>query len=410
MRRRKLATMRLTRRTLVAALPLAAACSGAARASVLYVAPDGDGSGRDWEDAAALGDLDRLISQAGPGGEVLVAAERGAYQIEAPIGVGDGGRSNAPVRVRGVNSTTGAPMAAQIIGDRSADEVGVEAFRLLRQADHLHFSNFHFTRIGNGCFRVAASVRDLVIEDCSFDDIYRFLENTGDDDRVANLQGFAVRRCSGRGVERGFLRIRYSSSGGIVEDCSATGVAVEGDETFPAGCALDDRAHDITYRRCVMEGFQQWRAGAYWNGDGFSCEPENRGIVYEECAARGSTDGGFDCKSRDVVLRRCVAEDNKRNFRIWSARALMQECLSRSPNFRGVGEEDTSPCHIWIGGEGARVRIEGLVIEEPSAETALFEIDDEEARVELSGLDVRAPRENWGDDAEQVRAQVRLTR
>jgi len=402
--------MRLNRRTLIAALPLAAACSGATRAGVLYVTPDGDGGGGDWNDAANISDLDGLVSRAGPGGEILIAAERGPYEIEEPIWVGDGGRAGAPVRIRGVHSETGASLAAQIIGDRSDDDVGTDAFRLERNADHLHFSHFAFTRIGNGCFHAAAPLRNLTIEDCTFEDIYRFVENTASDENAAEIRGFAIRRCSGRGVERGFLRIRYASNHGVIEDCSAVGVPAEGDEVLPAGCALDDRAHDIIYRRCVMENFQQWRAGDYWNGDGFSDEPDNRAIVYEDCIARGSTDGGFDCKSRDVVLRRCVAEDNKRNFRIWSGHALMQDCVSRSPNFRGAAEEETSPCHIWIGDEHARILIERLTIDEPSAETALFEIDYEGARIDVQGLNVQAPRENWGDDAEQVRSQVRVTR
>lgn len=403
--------MRLTRRTLIAALPLAAACSGAARARVLYVTPGGEGDGGDWDNAANISELDELISRAGPGGEILIAAERGAYEIDEPIWVADGGRADAPVRIRGVHSATGAPMAAQIVGDREVDYVGTDAFRLVRHADHLRFSHFAFTRVGNGCFRVAAPIRNLTIEDCSFEDIYRFVENTVDDDEhAADIRGFAIRRCSGRGVERGFLRIRYASNNGVIEDCSAVGVPAQGDEVFPAGCALDDRARDIVYRRCVMENFQQLHAGEYWNGDGFSDEPDNRGIVYEGCVARGSTDGGFDCKSRNVVLRRCVAEDNKRNFRIWSSHALMQDCVSRSPNFRGVDEEETSPCHIWIGDEQARIRIERLTIDEPSAETALFEIDYEGARIDVQGLNVQAPRENWGDDAEQVRSQVRITR
>jgi hypothetical protein len=400
--------MRLNRRTLLAALPLAAACSGAARARVLYVTPDGDGDGGDWDNAASIGDLDGLIARAGAGGEILIAAERGAYAIEEPIWIGAGGRSGARVRVRGVHSETGAPMAAQIVGDRTEEEVGTDAFRLARHADHLHFSHFAFARIGNGCFRAAATLRDLVIEDCSFENIYRFLENTVDDGRVADIRGFAVRRCSGSGVERGFLRVRYASSAGVLEDCSAVGVPAEGDEVFPAGCALDDRARDITYRRCVMRNFQQLRAGDYWNGDGFSCEPDNRGIVYEDCIASGSTDGGFDCKSRNVVLRRCTAEDNKRNFRIWSANALMQDCISREPNFRGENEEETTPAHIWIGDENARVRIERLTIEDADAGTQLFEIDYDDARVDLSGLTLRAPSENWGDEAERIRELVRI--
>jgi len=375
------------------------------------VTPDGDGDGGSWSDAAHISDLDSLIARVGAGGEILVAADRGAYELEEPVIIGAGGRREARVRIRGVHSVTGAAMQARIVGDRSDDEVGLDAFRLARHSNHLHFSHFAFVRIGNGCFRIGGSVRDLIVEDCSFDDVYRFFENTAvDDDGPANLRGFAIRRCHGQRVERSFLRIRYSSNTGVVEDCSAIGVPAQGDEVFPTGCALDDSARDITFRRCVMSDFRQMNAGAYWNGDGFSDETDNRGIVYENCLARGSTDGGFDCKSHGVILNGCVAEDNKRNFRIWSERALMRDCVSRNPNFRGDGEEETSPCHVWIGHERARVRIEGLTIEEPTAETTLFEIDYDDARVVVQDLTVRAPFENWGDDEEQVREQVRIAR
>jgi hypothetical protein len=155
-----------------------------------------------------------------------------------------------------------------------------------------------------------------------------------------------------------------------------------------------------------MEGFQQWRAGDYWNGDGFSDEPGNHHIVYEECAARGSTDGGFDCKSRNVLLRECIAEDNKRNFRIWSERATLSGCTSRNPNFRGAAEESASACHVWIGHERARVAIERLSVEDRSAEASILEFDHEEARAEIRGLAIRAPRENWGDDPERIEAMI----
>ncbi|MBI3437258.1 MAG: hypothetical protein HY054_01145 [Proteobacteria bacterium] len=79
--------------------------------------------------------------------------------------------------------------------------------------------------------------------------------------------------------------MRYSSRNGVMEDCSARGRANRGGP-IPEGCALEDRARDIVYRRCVMENFQQWLGLGYWNGDGFSDEEGNSGIRYEDCQAR----------------------------------------------------------------------------------------------------------------------------
>jgi hypothetical protein len=391
--------MEISRRTVLAAaaMPLtgvAAAC--AARAGgTMYVTPDGAGDGASWDSAAPLRAIGDLIEQA-KAAEVLVAADRGEYALRDVIEISGGGRSGAAVRVRGVNSATGEPMPAVIRGDRANAEGGSEAFRLLRGADHLHFSHFDFRAIGNGCFRVGAPIAALTIEDCGFQDIYRFVENgRSGNETQASINRFAIRRCRGAGVERGFLRIRYASRDGLVEDCRAEGLANEGGD-IPAGCALDDRANNIVYRRCVMENFQQWRAGDYWNGDGYSDEEENHSIRYEACEARGSTDGGFDCKSRDVVLDRCVAEDNKRNFRVWSRRATLTNCTSRNPNFRGRDVEDADACHVWIGGEGARLVVSGLSIEDQDA-TAILEFEHDDAQAMLRSVTINAPRENWGD-------------
>lgn len=389
--------MEISRRTVLAAaaLPLTgvnAACA-ARTAERLYIRPNGEGEGLSWEDAASIDALGDLIARLRPGGEILIAADLGPYSIETAIDVGAGGRAGAPIRIRGVASHSGEPSPARIEG--AAGEDPPEAFRLLRGADHLHFSHFAFVHIGNGCFRVGAPVSNLLVEDCSFADVYRFFENTvSRGQRDASIRGFAIRRCAGEDARRGFLRIRYNSREGLVEDCRAVGRANEGGD-IPAGCALDGRASAITFRRCVMENFQQWRAGDYWNGDGFSDEERNSAIRYEACEARGATDGGFDCKSRDVSFENCIAEDNKRNFRIWSARGSMRGCVSRNPNFRGRGQERADACHIWIGGENARVAIEQLTIEDADG-TAVFGFEHDSARVDVRGLELRSPARNWG--------------
>jgi hypothetical protein len=390
--------MRIPRRALLAAAAMLGCADAAERPSLLHVTPEGGGDGTSWTAAARLRELDRLIREVEPGGDILIAADRGEYDLrEGGIDIAAAGLADRPVRIRGVDSATGAPLAAVLRGNRTAEDTGDDAFRLQRGANHLHFSHFDFQNFGNGCFRAGAPVTGLTIEDCAFDNVYRFLENTAfEEDGHASLIDFVVRRCRGVGAERGFLRVRYASRGGIIEDCAARGAANEGG-AIPVGCALDDRASDIVFRRCVMESFQQWRAGSYWNGDGFSDEPGNQGVRYEACEARGSTDGGFDCKSRDVALVNCVAEDNKRNFRIWSERATLTGCTSRAPNFRGEAEEDASKCHIWIGGSGrARIQIADLTIEDGAA-TPILEFEHEGARVEINGVVIRSPAADWGE-------------
>ncbi|WP_158766770.1 hypothetical protein [Terricaulis silvestris] len=398
---RHYAPMTLSRRALLAssaAIFVSAAGCATARVPTLHITPDGTGDGASWETPTNLEAIEDFSVE--PGGEILIAADRGEYALTDAIEISQGGRNRKPIRIRGVNSATGEPMPAMIRGVRGEEETDV--FRLLRGANHLTFSHFEFHAIGNGCFRVGAPISNITIEDCTADDIYRFLENTeSGDETAASLSTFAVRRCSATRVQRGFARIRYGSRDGLFEDCRAVGVSNEGGD-IPVGCALDDRAQNITYRRCIMENFQQLNAGDYWNGDGFSDEGDNRNIRYESCEARGSTDGGFDCKSNGVVLENCVAEDNKRNFRLWGDTATLTNCTSRTPNFRGAAVEIASPCHIWIGGDNAQIQLSDVTIE-GDPETPILVVDSDGVRVQVSGA--HPPEDaNWdpGDDAEIV--------
>jgi hypothetical protein len=401
--------MHVSRRSVLAAIPLMG-CAGEAeaRVNVIHVTPDGEGDGSSWSSPASLSAVADLIEHLEPGGEVLVAADRGEYAIDGAVELSRGGRASQEIRIRGVNVVTAAPMAAILRGNRAAGgEEGPEAFKLLRGASHLKFSHFDFRDIGNGAFRAAAPVSNVTIEDCAFQNIYRFFENTvADGEGHASVDGFVLRRCRGAGVARGFLRIRYNSRDGLIEDCAAQGMANEGGR-IPVGCALDDRASNITYRRCEMSGFQQFNGGEYWNGDGFSDEPDNANIRYEACIGRGSTDGGFDCKGRDVVLVDCVAEDNKRNFRIWSDHATLTNCVSRNPNFRGRdANENASSSHIWIGGEeDIDIEIVNLTIEDRDA-TPIVEFNHDVGVVEIRGVTINSPRVNWGNDERRIRARM----
>lgn len=399
--------MRISRRSVLAAIPLVGCAQDAdALANVFYVTPDGEGDGHSWSYAAPLHAITDLIAQVRPGGEIFVAADRGEYELSEPVEISHGGLAASEVWIRGVNSVSGEAMPAVLRSTRAAEEEGSEGFKLLRGASHLKFSHFAFHDIGNGAFRVAGSIANLTVEDCTFENIYRFFENTsGDEEGHASLNTFVLRRCRGTRAERGFLRIRYNSRDGLIEDCAAQGLPNEGGR-IPVGCALDDRASSITYRRCVMENFQQWRGGEYWNGDGFSDEPDNRAIRYEACEARGATDGGFDCKSQGVVLESCIAEDNKRNFRIWSDRATLANCTSRNPNFRGQEVERASSCHVWIGGEeNIQINISNLTIEDSDA-TPIIEFNHDVGRVRIHGVTINSPRVNWGNDEGRIRSSM----
>jgi hypothetical protein len=357
---------------------------------VAYITPEGAGArdGTSWKDAGRLGDLGALILMAGPGGEVRIAADLGPYRDAENIELRAGGAEGRPVLVHGVASASGAEAPAEIYGSRAESFTrdapkGRECFRLLSGADHLSFRGLSFHNIGNGCFRVGAPIRDLTIEDCAFRNVYRFIENTASGDaRDATLTGFAVRRCAGEVIERSFARLRYGTSNGRIEACRADSQGVLGDP-FAVGCALEGEAHDIAYVDCVMENFRQVNGAEYWNGDGFSDEYRNANIRYLRCAARGSTDGGFDCKSQNLVMEECFAEDNKRNFRVWSHAARLTSCTSRNPNWRGRGQENGGPCHVWVGGEaGKRIVMEDFTAEARDI-APIFVIDADDLLIDV---------------------------
>ena len=121
--------------------------------SKLYISPLGAGTkdGSSWENAGTIGSLAKFITAAGSGGEVLLRADQGAYKVSSPILLRDGGTSDAPVTIRGVDST-GADMKAEFVGTRTAPysagaAQGAEVFRLLSGADHLKFENLAFKNI-----------------------------------------------------------------------------------------------------------------------------------------------------------------------------------------------------------------------------------------------------------------------
>lgn len=215
------------------------------------------------------------------------------------------------------------------------DSIGLVGGEAIRASDNLVVQNCRFLDFGNGAIRVAAPVRNLVIDGCRAYNMYRFLEDTAEGVPDASLRDFVVRRVEASHLERGFLRLRYQSSGGLIEDVAAV-CKESGGARYCVGFALDDQASDIIYRRVSARGFREVtrEPGAYWNGDGFSDERGNSAIRYLNCSASDCTDGGFDLKSSGVLLANCIARANKRNFRLWNSGAL-HDCESHDPLWRG---------------------------------------------------------------------------
>ncbi|MBT2132803.1 hypothetical protein KK137_00520 [Croceibacterium sp. LX-88] len=256
------------------------------------------------------------------------------------------------------------------------------------------------TRIVDGVFqglatgvRISKPIGQLNVENSRGDNLHRFLDTTAASGLPdASLSDFVIRNVQAGELEHGFLRLRYQSARGQIEDVTAT-CRNSGGDAYCVGFALDDQAREITYQRVSAHGFREANsaAGSYWNGDGFTDERGNSAIRYLDCQATGCTDGGFDLKSASVKLERCKAEGNKRNFRLWNSGEL-QDCESTDPVSRGgsgrtahfsfhgdVGsyrivrpkvraqQGNTSPVFLFNTNSPARIVIEEADIEAPSA-------------------------------------------
>jgi hypothetical protein len=260
----------------------------------------------------------------------------------------------------------------------------------IRATSGLIIRNRDFSNIASAAVRVNRPTDRLVIEDCRGTDLYRFLDDTASDRTVpASLTNFTMRRVTASGIERGMTRIRYGSKACLIEDVVVR--ASDNPAEYSVGFALDDQASDIIYRRAEAHGFsvRTLPADAYWSGDGFTDERENRLIRYLACVATGCSDGGFDLKSSDVLLTDCVARNNKRNYRLWG-NGRLERCRSESPmNFGGSGR----PAHFSFFGPSANYVIDSPVIRAAPGNTApvfLFN-NDTPAIVEIRNADIDAP-------------------
>ncbi len=381
------------RRTLLAQWAAGAAVGAAAQpaaAHVRYVSPGGalGAQGRDASSAGRLGELSRFIREVGPGGEIRLLADQGPYQLAELAAISEGGGDRSPVVITGADST-GRARKALCVGDRGAaghGPQGGEGFRLVGGANALTWRNLSFRDVGNGCFRIAGGISQLTIEACDFQNVYRFIENTASGAADASVRDFAIRACSGAGIERSFLRLRYNSERGVIEDCVADSEGVMGDP-FAVGVSFEGAVRSVACTRVTMRNFRQrLEEESYWNGDGFSSERGVLDLHFDACEASGCSDGGFDLKSRTTRLTRCIATDNKRNFRIWGADTRMTGCIGRDPRRRGGSG---SQAQVWLA-EGASLDIRGGRFEDESEATVVFDQREGASHVAAQSARVRS--------------------
>jgi hypothetical protein len=331
--------------------------------SVGYIAPNGEGDGSSPENAASLNLLGELVRAVGAGGTVAILADRGSYDGYGNIEIAGGGSSGAPVRIVGINGR-GQLAKATIRGNRrswrkgravdASDFGGDTTFVFGRGSSNLHFMALSFADSGRIFDFSDRRESNIVVEDVDFLNVRDgFYTNEG-----SNLGNVVLRRFSGVGFSKKAVRVHGRSNGWLIENCQLDSGFQYGDN-FAVGIEMNHSAHNITISGGFTINCLDTQGGdqeEYWNADGVASEEGNRGIRISDHYSAGHSDGGYDLKSEDTILARCVSEDNKRNYRIWGGRGsqpmLLENCQSRSPRSRGG---TGASAHLWLfGSEGAR--------------------------------------------------------
>lgn len=347
---------------------------------VRYITPNGSGDGSSWQQAASINNLDTLIEQSAPGGEIWIAGDLGDYNVAGQaISVDSGGSASAPIRIRGVASQVGGNDTPVFVGDRAENWTpgkpnGSEVFRLLNGANHLHFSDINFKNIGNGAFRLGGDLTGITLEDMNANNVRRFVENyVSGGASTASITDLTVRDINIAGFSKGAIRLQYNSNNILIEDVFGDSQHQDGDN-FAMGVQLQSTVHNVTHRRVTMNNAVQRKDDSlYWNADGFVTDWGTYNITYEDTFASGNTDGGYDLKSKDTLLIRAAAAGNKRNFRIWRT-ATMIDVASDDPIRQG-GIGTAAHIHV-LGNEGALSVQGGTFSGDKGIDNIVFDLDD----------------------------------
>jgi len=228
----------------------------------------------------------------------------------------------------------------------------------------------------------------MVIEDILVDKCSRLIQQDGTS--PTGVSNVTVRRVASPGCGRRGIYIRLDSHNWLVEDALLRSESVSTSSgNLPMGVQIKETAHDIVLRRVVCENWKSsWGSHDYWNADGFVTERGNYNILMEDCVARFCTDGGFDLKSTNTRLHRCLAEGNARNYRLWSSNqhGQLTSIAPRKISGQGGGEN-----HIRLY-EGCReLVIDRLIVRDTKPNPIFFSEAAHSTRIVVKSHDIQVP-------------------
>jgi hypothetical protein len=141
-------------------------------------------------------------------------------------------------------------------------------------------------------------------------------------------------------VPRTFIRVS-KGNGGRIDGKKKGGILAVGrgdcvSPHLPVGIGFEGDASRWMVKYAEMRGFTMLMdPDRYFNGDGFSTERKNSDIGFAFCKAFDNSDGGFDLKGPNAILRACEAGGNSKNYRHWDSAWHKQSTLSLTPRPSG---------------------------------------------------------------------------
>lgn len=362
----------------------------------------GSGDGSSWANAGSLSSLSAFVTQlaniaasnrivyiradAGPHASVSQTITAGGSAVNALIvesTLSENGRPYwirnpslnwNPITIRGVNVNL-TPTPATIVGTRTlwtrpADisdpsdpvypgppvtsvsgwSIGGDCIHLAAGANNLVFEYLDFQRTGERAaifVNAGVTVSNIEIGHCTGYNVRRFYDQDAGGTTILSQAHF--HHITVVGHSKHCFRPQGGSNFLLFENLDIDS-GRQNNDSFGVCLGIDGQAHHITVRNC---NFRYCYASntSYWNGDGMSSEVPNHDIQVIDVDTTGHTDAGFDFKSTNTSLTRCIGRDSKRHFRVWqlqSSTRWMDSCSSYDIHQRGG---TGGRCGIWIEGD-----------------------------------------------------------
>lgn len=318
-------------------------------ASHRYMTPNGTGAknGTSLDNAysAASGGLQSAWDRLEPGETLWVAS--GEYTGGSLI-LKTGGLAGKPKILCGKDTGGGLPIFRSDFDRSRPAATGATFVNAQAGASHWQIKNIKLVGYQIGIASGEGNHRAVRIENLSVSNCREGITLNGGggvaESSVGGEPNIEIVACRLTNYTKRGIRLRNGNSNVRIVRCHADAGGKDwATEPFQMGFAVQGGAvpdHHITFVECTARNNydnQNNNPRKYWNADGFVAESGTHHLVYQRCAAYNNTDGGWDDKSTDSVLRDCIAVGNKRNYRFWRSATLTNCVAAYAKKVGGIG-------------------------------------------------------------------------